>query len=131
MQASVTLWPKVMPAETSWRLSVLASGDARIRAMRIGQGIERLVWDDWNREHIGKHAVAVHKVEEVVAGRWIREETYKGRSQLIGSTGRGRILSVIVGPVPNHAGAYYVFSARPASSSERRRYDQAKGGDKR
>ena len=99
--------------------------------MRIGQGIEWLLWDDCNREHIGKHAVAVHEVEEVVAGRWIREETYKGRAQLIGSTARGRILSVIVGPVPNQVGAYYVFSARPASSSERRRYDQAKGGDKR
>ncbi len=92
--------------------------------------IERLVWDGWNREHIRKHAVSVGEVEEVVAGRWTPEDTYKGRQQLVGSTAAGRILSVILGRVPNQTDAYYVFSARPASSMERRRYARAVGGDR-
>ena len=92
--------------------------------MRIDQEIERLVWDDWNRGHIHRHAVAVDEVEDAVARRRIREDSYKGRQQLIGSTVAGRVLSVIIGPVPDQPGSFYVFTARPASNSERRRYTQ-------
>lgn len=30
--------------------------------------IGRLVWDDWNRDHIAKHDVTPAELEEVVAG---------------------------------------------------------------
>jgi hypothetical protein len=35
----------------------------------------------------------------------------------------------MIGLVPGQPGAYYTFSARPASRSERRYYQDAKGGD--
>lgn len=53
--------------------------------------------------------------------------TYKGRFQLIGPTLAGRMLTVIVGPVPDQPDVYYVFSARPASRQERHYYEQQKG----
>ena len=46
---------------------------------------------------------------------------------LVGPTPTGRVLSIIVGAVPNQTGAYDVFTARPASRSERRLYERQKG----
>lgn len=96
--------------------------------MRIDSKIERLVWDDWNRAHIGKHAVEIQEVEETAVRQSIRKLTYKGRLMLIGSTVAGRMISIIVGPVPDQPGSFYVFSARPASRTERLRYERETGG---
>lgn len=88
--------------------------------MSIPFDCERLVWDDWNLDHIVKHAVTVSEVEEVVLRGQLVRETYKSRLQVIGPTATGRLLSVVVGAVPNEpAGVYYPFSARPASRKER------------
>lgn len=89
--------------------------------------ISRLHWDEWNRDHISKHDVLPEEAEEVVTSVPIVRETYKHRFQLLGPTMSGRIISVIVGAVPEQAEVYYVFSARPASRSERRYYDEQKG----
>ena len=90
--------------------------------------IDRLHWDDWNRDHIAKHAVLPEEVEEVIAGVPIVTETYKQRLQFIGPTLAGWMVSVVVGAVPDRPGDCYVFSARPASQKERGTYEQAKGG---
>ena len=90
--------------------------------------IARLHWDDWNRDHIAKHAVLPEEAEEVVAGLPTVNETYKQRLQLVGPTVAGRMLSIVVGAVPDRPGTYYVFSARPASRKERGMYEQTKGG---
>ena len=55
-------------------------------------------------------------------------ETDKGRVKLIGRDRRGRVLTVVVGPVPGKRNVYYAFSARPASRKERRYYQEQKGG---
>jgi uncharacterized DUF497 family protein len=89
--------------------------------------IDRFHWDDWNLDHIARHAVLPEEAEEVVAGTPVVRETYKQRLQLIGPTLAGRILSVVAGPVPNQPGVYYVFSARPASRKERRASEKAMG----
>ena len=89
--------------------------------------VGRLYWDDWNLEHIAKHAVLPEEAEEVVIGYATVQKTYKQRFQFVGPTVEGRMLSVIVGAVPDHIGGYYVFSARPASRKERREYKAAKG----
>ena len=89
--------------------------------------IDRLYWDDWNREHIAKHGVVPEEAEEVVAGVPNVRETYKQRLQLIGPTLAGRMLTVIAGAVPNQPGVYYTFSARPASRKERKLYEQQEG----
>lgn len=90
--------------------------------------IDHLVWDAWNREHLAKHQTLPEEAEEVAAAEPVIRATYKGRSQLIGPTSAGRMLTVIVGPVPDQPAAYYVFSARPASRKERHYYEQQKGG---
>ncbi|MBW3633567.1 MAG: BrnT family toxin [Chloroflexi bacterium] len=90
--------------------------------------LDQLHWDDWNRDHIAKHAVLPEEVEEVIAGLPKVSETYKQRLQLIGPTLVGRMLSIVVGAVPGRPGIYYVFSARPASRKERGLYEQTKGG---
>jgi len=84
--------------------------------------IRRLAWDEWNREHIRKHRVSQVEIDEVVALEPMQRETYKGRTLLIGQSAKGTMLAVVVGPVPDEPGLYYVFSARPASRQERKRY---------
>jgi uncharacterized DUF497 family protein len=85
--------------------------------------IDALDWDDWNREHIAKHAVTTDEVEEVVSGRAIFRASYKNRIAVTGPTQFGRMLTVVIGESPRQAHRYYVFSARPASRGERRDYD--------
>lgn len=87
-----------------------------------------LDWDEWNRDHIAKHGVVEEEVEDVVAGDPVFRDVRKGRVMAIGPTRHGRMLAVVVGPVPRRSGVYYPFSARPASRQERRRYDEAKAG---
>lgn len=96
--------------------------------MTIRLHIDRLYWDDWNREHIAKHQVVPEEVEEVVASHPVVRGTYKQRFQLLGPTLSGRMLSVIVGAVPAEPGVYYVISARPASRKERHYHDHKVGG---
>jgi uncharacterized DUF497 family protein len=81
-----------------------------------------LFWDDWNREHIAKHRVTPSEVEEAVFGETVVRGSRKRRFLVLGPTQAGRMLAVVVGPVPGQPGAFYTFSARPASRSERRFY---------
>jgi uncharacterized DUF497 family protein len=89
--------------------------------------LDRLHWDEWNRDHIAKHAVLPEEAEEVIAGLPLVSETYKQRLQLVGPTFAGRMLSIVVGAVPGRPGIHYVLSARPASRKERGMYEQSKG----
>ena len=91
-------------------------------------GIEFLAWDDWNLAHITKHEVSPEEVREVVFGTAVAFPTYKNRHKLVGPTGSGRVLSVVVGQVPGDPHTYYVFSARPASRKERREFAHAQEG---
>jgi uncharacterized DUF497 family protein len=95
--------------------------------------VERLAWDDWNTAHVATHGVTRDEVEEAVAGETIARATYKNRILVLGPTRAGRMLAVVIGPVPNEPGAYYTFSARPASRQERRYYREQheKGGEAR
>lgn len=91
--------------------------------------IERLIWDDWNRDHIAKHAVTPDEAAEVVVGSAIFRASYKNRLAVTGPTVEGRMLTVIIGPVPAQPGSFYVFSAQPASRGERREHKQQRGPD--
>jgi len=90
--------------------------------------IDRLHWDDWNREHIAKRAVRPEEAEEVIAGDPIYRKGYKQRLAVTGPTIAGRMLTVVIGAVPDQPGIFYVFSARPASRQERGEFRQQKGG---
>jgi uncharacterized DUF497 family protein len=90
--------------------------------------IERLVWDEWNLEHIAKHGITQGDVEGVLKGPALARRSYKNRFLVIGPTTNGRVLAVVIGADPHDPGSYYVFSARPASRRERRHYQQHRGG---
>ncbi len=90
--------------------------------------IDHLVWDDWNRDHIAKHAVSPAEAEEVVAGEPVFRLSFKHRLAVTGPTLTGRMLTVVIGPVPSEPTIFYVFSARTASRRERGEYQEQKGG---
>jgi uncharacterized DUF497 family protein len=90
--------------------------------------IHALDWDDWNRNHISKHAVTEDEVGEVISGEAIYRASYKNRIAVTGPTQAGHILTIVIGESPRQTHLYYVFSARPASRSERRDYQHQKGG---
>jgi len=79
--------------------------------------IKKLIWDEWNREHIKKHNVAVDEAEEVVANLIAHKRGKKGRFIAIGRSG-SRIISVMVGR--EGTGIYYVATARDSDKKERR-----------
>lgn len=87
-----------------------------------------LVWDKWNTPHVRKHGSSREEVDLVCFGRPVRyKESYKNRTILIGPGFGGRLMTVIVGPVPDAAvGYYYTFSARPASRKERAYYAETR-----
>lgn len=89
--------------------------------------INRLEWDDWNREHIARHHVVPHEAEAVLKARPFIKATYKERFLIVGPTQAGRVLSIVVGEVPDKPDVYYVFSARPASRKERQELNEARG----
>lgn len=96
--------------------------------MTIHLQIDRLDWDEWNREHIQKHDVEPIEAAQVVDSQPLIEEAYKGRYRLIGETPSGRFLTVIAGENPQVKGLFYVFSARPASRQERQRLQDFRQG---
>ena len=89
--------------------------------------VRRLIWDPGNVAHIARHEVTVEEVEEVCQGAHIQGQAYAGRIMVIGTTGAGRMLSVVMEPYPAEAGVYYLVTARPASRKERRVFLGEKG----
>lgn len=79
--------------------------------------IERLVWDEWNKEHIKKHQVTQQEIEEAILKIVAHRKGYSGRTILIGRSGK-RIVSIIVSK--ERRNAYYVVTARDADKKERR-----------
>ena len=71
--------------------------------------VRRLIWDSWNIEHIARHDVTTHEVEEVCHGDPFTSATHKGRTRLIGTNQAGRMLTVILDR--EKQGIYYVVTA--------------------
>lgn len=90
--------------------------------------IRRLVWDGWNVAHIGRHDVTRQEVEAVCHGQPIVQVGKKGRNLILGPTGAGRMLTVVLDPVSEQQpGVYYPVTARPASRRERAVYEAERG----
>jgi uncharacterized DUF497 family protein len=89
--------------------------------------VRRLVWDAWNVAHIARHQVTPEEVEAVCHGEPVEGEAYGGRLMLIGPTGTGRMLAVVLSPQAD-PGVFYVVTARDADRKERRLYRAQKGG---
>lgn len=82
--------------------------------------IKKILWDDWNTEHIKKHEVTVYEVEEICSGKYKEQLTYSNRIMVLGRTIGGRALAIILSEQQN--GEYYVVTARDMSKKERKKF---------
>lgn len=86
--------------------------------------IRELVWDRFNKQHIGKHKVTIQEIERVSRTIIIHQKTRNERYLIIGRD-ESRILTVIVKRVKT--GIYYPITARDAAKKERRKlYEKEK-----
>jgi uncharacterized DUF497 family protein len=75
-------------------------------------------WNDWNRDHAGRHGVELLEAERVVENgdrRRIDDDKYK----VIGRGTGGRWVQVIY--IFDPPGVVYVIHARPLTDAEKRR----------
>lgn len=79
--------------------------------------IKKLVWDEWNVEHIKKHDVSQDEVEEVAIKIITHKKAKKGRYLIIGRAG-SRLISVAVNR--KGIGVYYPVMARDSAKKERK-----------
>ena len=84
--------------------------------------VRRLVWDNWNVNHIARHQVTPEEVEQVCHALHVVRESYKDRLLMIGPTRSGRMLAVVLDPEGDDV--YYVVTARVADRRERRIYQE-------
>ena len=79
--------------------------------------VKKLIWDEYNREHIKRHEVSVEEVEEIRKNYLVHKKGKKGRYLMIGRCG-SRILSVVINR--KETGIYYPVTAYDADKPERR-----------
>ena len=85
--------------------------------------IKKIIWDDWNVAHIGRHDVLPNEVEEVCTSNRIEREAYRQRIFLVGITKTGRILTVILEP-REEQGVYRPITAYDASKRSMKAYQE-------
>lgn len=78
--------------------------------------VNGLIWDDWNKDHIGKHRITVREIEEVCYGNHQVKESYRRRILIVGKTRTNRLLAIILSPENRNLesygnGIYYVVTA--------------------
>jgi uncharacterized protein len=80
--------------------------------------IKKLIWDDYNVEHIKKHGVNIKDVEIASKNILWHERTKKMRYMAGGRSGK-RILTLIIRR--KEKTTYYLVSARDSDKKERRK----------
>lgn len=80
--------------------------------------VKKLIWDEYNIEHIRKHDVTKDEVEEIASNIIAHEKAKQGRYLVIGRAG-SRILSVFLNR--KGVGIYYPVTARDAAKKERKK----------
>ena len=86
--------------------------------------IKKLIWDEYNIEHIKKHNVTIKEVEQISKGFLAHKKAKEGRYSIFGRSS-ARILTVIMSR--RATGVYYPITARDAAKKERKRvYEKEK-----
>lgn len=80
--------------------------------------INKLIWDEWNIEHIAKHNVKPEEVEQVCTDKHLARRGRRGTYTIIGQTKGGRYLAMVL--APKGSGSFYPVTAREADFKERR-----------
>lgn len=78
--------------------------------------MRNLIWDELIEEHIKKHNVEPEEVEEAYLYRKIESESYLNRKKILGITGKGRLITIIISQNLS------VVTARDMSRKERIKY---------
>jgi len=79
--------------------------------------IKKLIWDDFNIDHIKKHEVTREEIEKAVKQVVYHKHTY-GKRYLVVCEEEERIITIVI--VRKSLSTYYVVSARTAKKSERK-----------
>lgn len=82
--------------------------------------LPKLIWDEWNKEHVKKHKVTVNEIEEVYKNEIGRSGSYDNREMIYGVTSHKRAITISVSYAKQKDP--YVVSARDMSKKERRKY---------
>jgi uncharacterized DUF497 family protein len=77
----------------------------------------KLVWNDWNREHIKKHKVKVSEVKQAYKNKIFVRGSYLSRMIVFGKTNKGRLLTIVLSFEKQKDG--YIVSVRDTSKKER------------
>lgn len=83
--------------------------------------VEKLVWTEWNIEHIKKHKVTKMEADWVYETSNVKVLSHSNRIIILGETKKRRLLSIIVSYT--NPKKPYVVSARDMSRKERIIYD--------
>jgi uncharacterized protein len=92
--------------------------------------VNRLEWDEYNIAHIARHKITPEEVQEVCDSEPVERKGHKGRIFLIGTTKKGRMLTVILNPTDQEA-LYRPITAYDASKTSIQEYQEEKnrGGE--
>lgn len=82
----------------------------------------KLIWDEWNKEHIQKHNVTVKEIVEVYKSTRITKQSYQNRILILGKTKKNRLLTIVLSTEKQKYP--YVVSARDMSKKERIYYHE-------
>ena len=90
--------------------------------------LTRLIWDDWNENHISAHGVSSEEVEDICSspGRILRRGR-AGTYAVFGRTAAGRELIVFLAPRGPQPGTFYPITARAMNFRERRYFRARRG----
>lgn len=83
--------------------------------------LKKLIWNDWNKNHIKKHKVTVSEIEEAYRSKTLTVPSYLGRNMIFGKTKQERFLTIIISY--DFQGKPYVVSGRDMSKKERENYE--------
>ncbi|HSW88809.1 MAG TPA: hypothetical protein VLG12_06630 [Candidatus Saccharimonadales bacterium] len=90
--------------------------------------VRKLIWDNWNVQHISRHNITPDEVETVCHNKpLILRGQEKNRLVLIGPTEEELIITIIL--ESNGRGKYYPITAYPASRQDIALYKRLKGGE--
>ena len=85
--------------------------------------IRKLFWDDWNIDHIIRHAVRPEEIEQLCLSEKILLSKASGtKIRVIGKTAGGRYLTVFLGPREKQS--FYVVTARDSTLKEKRLFQR-------
>lgn len=82
--------------------------------------IKKLIWDEWNIEHIARHNVSPEEVEEVCKGKNLFNRWKNKMYRVIGQTEEGRYLTILLATRPGQN--YYPVTARDSTDREKKSF---------